>query len=72
MNVCKNGSMEACMCLSFRLLVCIYVCMFAFMHACMHAGQMMTNVGHASWKQYSCSTAKGGSSEKNISLTLVV
>ena len=48
-NVCKNGSMEACM------PVCLNVCMFAFMHAC------RTNVGHTSWKQYSCSTAIGES-----------
>ena len=51
-NVCKNGSMEACM------PVCLYVC------TCMRARR--TNVGHASWKQYSCSTAIGGSSEKMV------
>ena len=57
---------------SFLSPACMHICLYVCIHACMHAGQMMTNVGHASWKQYSCSTAKGGSSEKNISLTLVV
>ena len=49
---------------SFFSPACMHICLYVCIHACMHAGQMMTNVGHASWKQYSCSTAKGGSSEK--------